>query len=139
MKYKEFKGMISKPIGLKVWICDYRLNSKSDLKPIRNIRPTLVEVVDNKELPKNKNVYYTDFHFRPISKKGKTLKQIIAPYDNTGYRSFSGTSVNIFLNKEDCIDCFKVQCSDVKKRYRMKISEIEEKIEEVEDIEQKFD
>lgn len=138
MKYDEFKRTIKNSIGLKVWICDYRLNNKADLKPIRNIRPTLVEIVDNKDLPKGKNIYYADFHFRPVSKKGKTLKQVIAPFDNTGYRHSTGTSVNIFLDRDNCIECFRQQCGDVKRKYRMKISEIEDKISKVEDIEMKF-
>jgi hypothetical protein len=106
--------------GQKVYICDYR---KEDLnkKPIRNVQPMLVQVVSNDDLPKNKTVYYSDVHFRMIKNKGEGVtSRIIAPFDNTGYRSYSGVMLNIFDNYEECADLFKVQIDDVIERLEHK-------------------
>ena len=56
-------------VGNQVWICDYRNSEKgADLKPIRNIKPTLVQVCRNDE--KNR-VYYSPVHFREVKENGK--------------------------------------------------------------------
>lgn len=104
-------------IGECVWICDYRINDV-DNKAIRHIKPQKVMVISNEELPKNKTVYYSTFHFRPLNKKGEPLKQIIAPYDNTGFRSYSGESVNIFYKEKDCVDYYVQQCEKIICKYK---------------------
>ena len=94
-------------VGNQVWICDYRNSEKgADLKPIRNIKPTLVQVCRNDE--KNR-VYYSPVHFREVKENGKLNSRVIAPYDNTGYRALTGTSLNIFDTQEECIQCFNRQ------------------------------
>lgn len=111
---KSFMGIDGQvKIGDKVWICDYRYNDVQE-KAIRHVAPQEVAIVSNEDLPKNKTVYYSDIHFRPIGKKGNTLARIIAPYDNTGYRSYTGVSINIFLTKEDCINHYLKQCEEIK-------------------------
>ena len=95
--------------GQIVYICDYRYNDIFN-KPIRHVEPTRVIVVSNEELPKNKRIYYSRTHFKPINKSGKVMSKIIAPFDNTGYRNFTGVCVNIFDSMEECIEKYNKQC-----------------------------
>lgn len=113
MNYGEFNSTGEPTVGQIVWICDYRHNDFLE-RPIRHVKPTQAVVVSNDDLPKRKTVYYAETHFRPIGKKGKPLKQIIAPYDNTGYRSYEGESLQIFHDKEDCIEKYMELCNIVK-------------------------
>lgn len=115
MDYKEFSLGLPQVIGDTVWVCDYRHDDITE-KPIRNIKPTEVVVVNNDDLPKNERVHYADIHFKPIGKNGEMLKKIIKPYDNTGYRSYAGVSLNIFFTKEDCIEKYKEQCEKIKEQ-----------------------
>lgn len=96
----------------KVWVCDYRLNRNILDKAIRHIVPTEVIVVSNNELPKGKRVYYSHYHFRKLKKNGEMSSTIIAPYDNTGYRTYEGVSLNIFLTEKECRDFYKTQCKE---------------------------
>ncbi|MBT2759973.1 hypothetical protein [Paenibacillus sp. ISL-20] len=132
MNHKEYSEVGR--VGEEVWICDYRYND-IDNQPIRHITPRKVVVVSNEELPKNKRVYYSNFHFRPVNEKGKVLSQVIAPYDNTGYRAYSGTSLNIFYTREECKQHYLNQCLENLKRFEQaKISKIayyDMKIEEI--------
>lgn len=93
-------------LGKMVWICDYRANADPTKKPIRNIKPTPVVVTDAKET--SKTIYYSPVYFRPVN-RGKISSTVIAPLDNTGYRCCSGTSVNIFYTKEECVKCYREQ------------------------------
>lgn len=93
-------------IGKMVWICDYRANADPTKKPIRNIKPTQVVVTDANE--SKKPIYYSPVYFRPVNET-KVSSTIIAPIDNTGYRCCSGTSVNIFYTKEECVKCYREQ------------------------------
>lgn len=95
-------------VGLDVWVCDYRIKDPAN-KPIRVVPPKLVKVFSNDDLPKGKDVYYSPIHFREV-KKGKILSTIIAPYDNTGYRSYPGASLNIFDSEKECNEFFNKQC-----------------------------
>ena len=107
MELKDLK------VGQEVFICDYRYNDY-DKKPIRKIPPTKVKVFSNYDLPKNKRVYYSNIHFRPINEKGKILSRIIAPFDNTGYRSITGTCVNIASTIEECNIFYDGQIDNIK-------------------------
>lgn len=93
MNYQEFLNSNESVLGKQIWITDYRRGKSGGY--VRHIPPTLVEVTCNSELPKNKRVYYSEFHFRKV-KNGNVSKEILAPYDNTGYRSYKGVSVNVF-------------------------------------------
>ncbi|MEK4427679.1 hypothetical protein MHB54_00315 [Paenibacillus sp. FSL M7-0802] len=132
MNHKEYAPKAK--LGDEVWICDYRFND-IDNQPIRHIIPRKVVVLSNDELPKNKRVYYSDFHFRPVNEKGKVLSQIIAPYDNSGYRAYTGVSLNIFHTEEECKQHYLNQCMENLKRFEQaKINKVEyydKKIDEI--------
>jgi hypothetical protein len=101
-------------LGKMVWICDYRANADPTKKPIRNIKPTPVVVTDAKET--SKAIYYSPVYFRPVN-RGKISSTVIAPLDNTGYRCCSGTSVNIFYTKEECVKCYREQVRQANEIY----------------------
>lgn len=115
-----------------VWICDYRLNENLDEKPIRHVVPTEVMIVNNENLPKNKKVYYSSYHFRTLNKKREASSTIIAPYDNTGYRLYSGISLNIFKKEPECRNCFKEQCLIVTEKINQKKDEFLKTIKRME-------
>lgn len=133
LKYENLENII----GKRFWICDYRLNSKKDSKPIRNVPPKLVQVFSNDDLPKNKRVYYSPVHFREV-KNDKILSTIIAPYDNTGYRAYTGISLNIFKTELECVNCFNKQCDEAIKEYedelKRRTDEINSRINEIENL-----
>lgn len=101
--------------GKMVWICDYRANADPTKKPIRGIEPTPVVVTDAKET--NKTIYYSPIYFRPV-KNGHVMSKVIAPMDNTGYRGYTGESVNIFYTVEDCIKCYREQVRQATETYQ---------------------
>lgn len=109
MNFQEFR--VAHPDvfsgGKTVWICDFRFNDVLE-KPIRHVQPTEVTIVDNSELPKGKKVYYSDVFFRPVG-----TKKAIGPYDNTGYRSYPGTSVQVFLSERECREKYWAMCTDI--------------------------
>ncbi len=39
--------------------------------------------------------------------------KIIAPYDNTGFRSRTGESVNIFYTEKECWEFYNKQCDKI--------------------------
>lgn len=117
MLYKDLEDLIAKgeiKEGDKLWICDYRLGDCPMDKPIRHVTPIEVVLCSNDTLPKNKRVYYSHYHFRTLTKKGTPSAKIIAPYDNTGYRSYTGVSLNIFLEEDKCRKHYRKQCELVK-------------------------
>lgn len=137
MNHAEYKKVVK--IGEEVWICDYRFND-IDNKPIRHIKPKKVVVYSNTDLPKNKKVYYSEFHFREVKDNGKPSSTVIGPYDNTGYRFYTGESLNIFYDEKECIKHYKKQCRENLKKFEAakesklkyydgKIAEIQNEIE----------
>lgn len=141
MLFPELEKLISNgtvTVEDEFWVTDFRHDDILN-KPIRNITPTLVKLFDNSNLPAGKKVYYANYHFKPVSKSGKVLATVIAPYDNTGFRGFTGVSVNIFFTKKEAQDFFTQQCDTVKeqiftakemweKRFNDMLSDIETKI-----------
>lgn len=107
MKFHEFREMCAKePLnGRTVWICDYRFRDPLE-KPIRHVLPIEVEVVSVKELPKGKKVYYSDVFFRPVG-----TRKVIGPYDNTGFRSYAGESVEVFFTETGCRQKYMELCA----------------------------
>lgn len=127
-------------LGMELWVCDYRLKVPNE-KLIRNLVPTFVKVLSNDVLPRGKDVFYSPIHFRKI-KNGKVSSNVVQPYDNTGWRNLTGSSLNIFYKKEDCINYFLEQCEEVERQYKdFKKSlenQFETKIQEVEKLKNKF-
>lgn len=129
-------------LGKMAWICDYRANAEPTKGPIRNIKPTPVVVTDAKET--SKTIYYSPVYFRPVN-KGKISSTVIAPMDKTGYRCNSGTSINIFYTKEECVKCYREQvrqASEIYEREKARIIadfdkrmvELDKSLEPFEDI-----
>ena len=115
MLYKELEALIDsgdKKAGDEFWVVDIRHDDILN-KPIRNVSPTKVVLFSNTELPARKKVYYADYHFRTIGKNGFPLATVIAPYDNTGYRGYTGVSLNIFLTEKEAKDCYIAQCETI--------------------------
>lgn len=129
MYYQEFLNSNESVLGKQIWITDYRRGKSGGY--VRHVPPTLVEVTCNSELPKNKRVYYSDYHFRKV-KNGKVSKEILAPYDNTGYRSYKGVSVNVFYAYEEAVECYNSQIVEMKNSYLRDIKGIEKEIVELE-------
>ena len=113
LEHKIVKGEINIETDC-VWISDYRLGTDPTSKPIRHVKPTKVKIVNNDKLPKNKKVYSSNYHFRTLNKNGTISSKIIAPYDNTGFRSYTGVSLNIFMTEEECREHYLSQCESVK-------------------------
>lgn len=86
---------------MDVWICDYRQPDRNK-KPIRKVPPTKVNVRPSSEA--KKTIYYSDYFFKPYSKSGTLASKEIKPFDNTGFRFFSGNPVYIFDVEQECID-----------------------------------
>lgn len=116
MLHPELKALLESgevSIGDKVWICDYRFDDPTN-KPIRNLAPQQMFIMDASST--KKNIYYSSFYFAPISAKGTPLAAVIAPFDNTGFRGYTGVSVNIFLDEKDCRDHFVKQCIEAREK-----------------------
>lgn len=123
MKWEEFLRSNDKVEGRKVFIVDVRLSDGNAY--LRNVPPTEVMITSNSELPKNKRVYYSNYHFRKLNKKGEPLKQIIAPFDNTGYRSYTGVSVHVFETYEEATEKFNEQLDDIINQYEDRKAELD--------------
>lgn len=110
------------------WVCDYR---KPDFnkKAIRNVKPTLVTVLDENHFEglgrKYPRVYYSKFVIIPVdvdTKGNLKYAKHIAPYDNTGYRSYKGIPLNVFDNYKECVDFYNTQVTAVVDQYKNYIS-----------------
>lgn len=112
--------------GKTVWVCHY-LQPDLNKKPLRNLPPTECLVVSNDELPKNKTVYYSKSHLRPLNKKGEPTSKILSPIDNTGFRSRQGNPVNSFLDGIECVKKWNDELQDVYDRLK-KEKEVAEKV-----------
>lgn len=137
MEWKNFLETNFK-VGDKLWICDYRFNNLFIEKPIRHVIPTHVVIESNEDLPKNKRVHYSDYHFKCLNKNGSPLKgKIIAPFDNTGFRSYTGVALKVFLTEDEARAHYSRRCAEIKievmkeknriiAKYDSKIKELEE-------------
>ena len=88
MKIETSEIREGKRNGEIVWICHY---NQPDLnkKPLRNLKPTRCIICSNDDLPKNKRVYYSESHFKPLSKHGVKLSTVISPVDNINKKASS--------------------------------------------------
>jgi len=116
MLYPELETKIANKevmAGDVLWITDYRHDDILD-KPIRHVAPTEVRLVSNDDLPPNKKIYYANYHFRVMGKNGKLNALVIAPYDNTGYKWKTGTSLNIFFTEAEAKAHYVEQSNQLK-------------------------
>ena len=88
-------------IGEEFYICDIKYEGDPFKKFIRNVPPQKVFVRSNDELPNNKRIYYSSTHFVKSKKNGEPGTQVIALFDNTGYRSKTGTPLQVFKTMEE--------------------------------------
>lgn len=113
----------TKFVGQKIWICDYRKDI--DKKASRHVKPTEVYVAGNKDFVEaglEPKIYYSKVGFAKLNKKGEPLlKQLISPFDNTGYRNYSGVGVYAFDNENECIDAYNAQVQEVVAKYEARI------------------
>lgn len=115
--------------GNIVFITDIRITEGGN-KFIRHIPPQKVMILSNEKHPTKKTIYYSDYHFRKMN-GDKVLKQVIAPFDNTGYRSYSGIPVKVFDNIEDCIKAYNEMIEVASSIYDKRINELEIKKKEL--------
>lgn len=96
--------------GEIVYVCDFR---QPDLnkKPIRKVLPTRVLVVSNAEA--KETIYYSESHFVELKADGTRKAKIIKPYDNTGFRGYTGEPVSVFTEEKECVDFFNNQCDKI--------------------------
>lgn len=125
--------MAGKLNGRKVWICDIRYDNYSE-KPIRHVSPQEVMVRSNSET--KKRVYYSESHFVALNKKGEPVNsKIYSPVDNTGYRSRSGTPLQVFDNEADCRKAYTKQVDTairgLEDHKRFVVKNIESRIEKL--------
>jgi len=119
--------------GQMVWICDLRYDNYGD-KPIRHIRPTKALVRDNKET--TKNIYYSESHFVELNKKDEPIKsKVHSVFDSTGFRSRTGTPLQVFNNEADCRKAYTSQVSvaihGLENHKKSVVKTIDDKIEEL--------
>ena len=110
MKLDIKKLREGKYIGQELWVCDYRYNDFNN-KPIRHVKPTKVKCLSNNET-KNR-IYYSECFFREGEKKSSLIKL----FDNTGYRSFSGISLEVFTEEQECIEAYEIARKKIKKDF----------------------
>lgn len=108
--------------GEIMYICDYR-KPDMDKKPIRHVKPTKVILYTEEDFKaadkKWPTVYYSTAVFLELNKKDEVLwSKHKAPYDNTGYRSFTGTPLAAFSTEEECIEYYNKQVQSVIDRYQ---------------------
>lgn len=107
-----------------VWVCDYR---RPDLnkKAIRSVKPTLCKVVPKEQV--SKSIYYSEYALLEIGRNGPT-KKVISIFDNTGFRTLSGTPLNIFDNEDECIAEWNRQVMTVINDWEKKLETAEQSI-----------
>lgn len=81
------------------YVCAYFRPDKNK-KPIRSLSPIEVMVMDNSTTVKR--IYYSESHFRPVSKNGSVSNRVIPVFDNTGFRSRTGNPLHIFTTEKEC-------------------------------------
>lgn len=93
----------SEYVGKDLWIAE--VNRKTERG--RYVTPQLAQLTPNSEA--GKTIYYSSNYFKPYSDKGKLLKKVVAIFDNTGFRSFTGNPISVFDNEAECKQWFNEQ------------------------------
>lgn len=107
-------------LGKHVWICDYRIDRNAIWKPIREIKPTEVVVASTDTC--KKPILHSPICF-------ETPSSFIAPFDDTGFLSLTGVSVNIFETKEECVNCYREQVRQANEIYEKEKARIIKEID----------
>ncbi len=108
-----------------VWIFDLRYTDFNK-KPIRKVLPQRVFVRSNEET--KKKIYYSSSHFVRLNKHGDPVSsKIIALFDNTGYRSYTGNPLRIFNDEHECKMAFQATCNNLAKEFEKWVAVIDEK------------
>lgn len=126
--YFDYAEGLDAVVGQEVWICDYRPNYSVEKKPIRAIFPMKVRIFDSEN--SKKTIYYSPIYFKEVKKDGTTKSAEIGPFDNTGYRSYTGVSVGIFESYDECVAYFKIQADAAKKIYDEALAKITKDLSE---------
>jgi hypothetical protein len=113
-------------IGEYVWICDYRYLDFAK-NPIRHIPPTKCLIRSEEET--SKICYYSDCFFSPVSKKSGLTKKIIHLFDNTGYKSNTGTPLKVFTQEKECREYYAKRCADLYKDFYNYKKALEEELD----------
>jgi len=95
--------------GEFVYICDIRHSGNPFDKFVRHVPPQRVFIRSNSEAPANKRIYYSESHFVKLKRNGDPGATIIPLFDNTGYRSSTGTAVQVFLTMQEANDMYQKQ------------------------------
>lgn len=111
--------------GEIVWVCDYRHDDIAH-KAIRHVPPQAVLVRPNLET--SQRIYYSESHFAPLNAKGQPLAKVIALFDNTGYRSISGTPVQVFDNEAECRSAYVQACHELIARNMCYRDQVEDQV-----------
>lgn len=119
---KELTTTVSQHLGSTFWVCDFRIPDL-DKKAIRNVKPTKVMLVPVKE---GERVYYSENYFTPVKGKSTPIKI----FDNTGYRSITGTPLNVFTDEAECREFFKNQCLAVEAALQKRIDTVVEALKQ---------
>ena len=119
--------------GATLWVCDLRYKDYTQ-KPIRNVPPTKVVVVANGTT----KVYYSQSHFRTLKKDGTASSKVIKPYDNTGFRSYTGEPLNVFETEGECVAKYREQLDIAIYHTYDEMRVIEEKAKELEKVKEGY-
>jgi len=124
-----------------VWVMGYHRLRPLE-KSTRHVPPTLVQIRSNREVPLNRNVLTSGYHFRPCGPSGKVLSKIILPYasgDNLYSSSKDYGSLSFFFTEDEAREAYaaaaevvREQITEAQKRaedeFLAMLSEVDERI-----------
>lgn len=109
--------------GMELWVTDVRLSNGEEL--IRNIEAEKYVVVPASDAPRT--IYYATHALQKIGKKGTPIKQYTPFYDNTGYRRYTGESVNVYFTEDEAKKKLAEQYGRIERYYQHKLEEYQSK------------
>lgn len=124
--------------GKTYYVCDYRRPDLSK-KAARSLAPTQVVVLTNADYEEvgmtPPRVYYSNVALAKVTKNGEPkYKSLVPPFDNTGYRSFTGIGINVFDNMDECVDFYNAQVQAVvdviEENKKFAVERLQEQIDE---------
>lgn len=130
MKFDTVEIAEGKHNDKHVWICDFRSGKDWTNRPIRHVKPMEVLVQSNEHT--KQHIHYSDSHFVKLRKNGLPSVSIIKLFDNTGYRSFTGTALRVFDNEAECRACYREMGEKIIEEKGRIVGWIQEQIDEIE-------